>query len=72
MTGSETEEEAKASGNASFIVPSIQQFDNFHTQRVHMKQKLAAGFRLLAKYGWDEGVAGHMTFRDPEYPDLFW
>ncbi|CAO3617589.1 unnamed protein product [Mucor hiemalis] len=37
-----------------------------------MKQKLAAGFRLLAKFGWDEGVAGHMTFRDPEYPDLFW
>ena len=28
--------------------------------------------RLMALYRYDEGVAGHMTFRDPEYPDLFW
>jgi ribulose-5-phosphate 4-epimerase/fuculose-1-phosphate aldolase len=53
-------------------IPSAPVFKDVHTQRVHMKQKLAAGFRLLAKFGWDEGVAGHMTFRDPEYPNLFW
>jgi hypothetical protein len=72
LTGSETDQEAREYEKVAFIVPSMALFKDFHTQRVHMKQKLAAGFRLLAKYGWDEGVAGHMTFRDPEYPDLFW
>lgn len=72
LTGSETEEEAREAEQLPVIIPSLPTFKDVHTQRVHMKQKLAAGFRLLAKFGWDEGVAGHMTFRDPEYPDLFW
>src|SRR5581483_11738987 len=29
-------------------------------------------FRLFAKYGFDEGVAGHITARDPEHPEHFW
>lgn len=72
LTGSETEEEARQAEKQPIILPSMPTFKDVHSQRVHMKQKLAAGFRLLAKFGWDEGVAGHMTFRDPEYPDLFW
>ncbi|ORX59638.1 arad-like aldolase/epimerase [Hesseltinella vesiculosa] len=72
LTGSETEEEAKQALSQVVIIPRPPKFNNVHEQRVHMKQRLAAGFRLLAKYGWDEGVAGHATFRDPEYPDLFW
>ncbi|KAG2232745.1 hypothetical protein INT48_001099, partial [Thamnidium elegans] len=72
LTGSETEEEARLAEKAPVILPQFPTFKDVHSQRVHMKQKLAAGFRLLAKFGWDEGVAGHMTFRDPEYPDLFW
>ncbi|KAG0985182.1 hypothetical protein G6F29_004223 [Rhizopus arrhizus] len=72
LTGSETEEEARAAEKLPIQLPFPRTFDDVHSQRVHMKQKLAAGFRLLAKYGWDEGVAGHMTLRDPEYPDLFW
>lgn len=72
MTGSETEEEARAAENVPIRISKQITFNDVHTQRVHMKQKLAAGFRLLAKFGWDEGVAGHMTLRDPEYPDLFW
>lgn len=41
-------------------------------ERLHRKQRLAASFRLFAKYGYDEGVAGHITARDPEKPDHFW
>lgn len=41
-------------------------------ERRHRKERLAAGFRLFAKYGFDEGVAGHITARDPEYPGHFW
>ncbi|KAG0173546.1 hypothetical protein DFQ28_002150 [Apophysomyces sp. BC1034] len=72
VLGNETEEEARCAEQVPVILPSPRQFVSLHDQRVHMKQTLAAGFRLLAKFGWDEGVAGHMTVRDPEYPDLFW
>ncbi|KAL8775696.1 MAG: hypothetical protein Q9209_000192 [Squamulea sp. 1 TL-2023] len=33
---------------------------------------LAAAFRIFGKYGYDEGVAGHITLRDPVQPDTFW
>jgi ribulose-5-phosphate 4-epimerase/fuculose-1-phosphate aldolase len=41
-------------------------------RRLHLKQRLAAAFRLFAHYGFDEGVAGHITARDPEHPHRFW
>src|SRR5690349_19330737 len=41
-------------------------------RRLHLKQRLAAAFRLFARFGYDEGVAGHITARDPEQPDHFW
>ena len=36
------------------------------------KNKLAAALRLFGKFGFDEGVAGHITVRDPEHTDHFW
>ncbi|RCH84527.1 hypothetical protein CU098_006681 [Rhizopus stolonifer] len=72
LTGSETEEEARVAEKLPIYLPRPETFNDVHSKRVRMKQKLAAGFRLLARFGWDEGVAGHMTLRDPEYPDLFW
>src|ERR1700735_2393212 len=41
-------------------------------ERVHRKQRLASAFRLFAKFGFSEGVAGHITVRDPELADHFW
>ncbi|MDF5756934.1 class II aldolase/adducin family protein [Spongiactinospora sp. TRM90649] len=41
-------------------------------ERLHRKRCLAAGFRLFAKFGFNEGVAGHITARDPGEPGLFW
>lgn len=41
-------------------------------ERRHRKQRLAAGFRLFGQFGFDEGVAGHITARDPELIDHFW
>ncbi len=40
--------------------------------RAERKQKLAAALRLFGKFGFDEGVAGHITVRDPEHEDHFW
>ncbi len=47
-------------------------FDSVEAERLHRKQRLAAGFRLFGKFGFDEGVAGHITVRDPEHLDQFW
>jgi len=41
-------------------------------ERTHLKQRMAAAFRLFDKFGFNEGVAGHLTARDPERPDHFW
>jgi ribulose-5-phosphate 4-epimerase/fuculose-1-phosphate aldolase len=41
-------------------------------ERLHRKQRLAASFRLFGRFGFDEGVAGHITARDPERLDHFW
>ena len=40
--------------------------------RQERKNKLAAALRLFGKLGFDEGVAGHITVRDPELLDHFW
>jgi ribulose-5-phosphate 4-epimerase/fuculose-1-phosphate aldolase len=36
------------------------------------KRKLAAALRLFGKFGFDEGVAGHITARDTHDPHHFW
>jgi ribulose-5-phosphate 4-epimerase/fuculose-1-phosphate aldolase len=54
------------------ILPSPPAFSSAEEERLHRKQRLAAGFRLFARYGFDEGMAGHITARDPARPDHFW
>jgi len=41
-------------------------------ERTLRKTRLAAAFRLFGKFGFDEGLAGHITVRDPEKTDCFW
>jgi ribulose-5-phosphate 4-epimerase/fuculose-1-phosphate aldolase len=41
-------------------------------ERHHRKQRLAAAFRIFGRLGFDEGIAGHITARDPEHADRFW
>jgi ribulose-5-phosphate 4-epimerase/fuculose-1-phosphate aldolase len=48
------------------------EFDSPEQHRLHLKQRLAAAFRLFGRFGFDEGVAGHITARDPERTDCFW
>jgi len=47
-------------------------FEDKHKEREYLKGRLAAAFRIFGKYGFDEGVAGHITLRDPVQPDCFW
>jgi ribulose-5-phosphate 4-epimerase/fuculose-1-phosphate aldolase len=52
--------------------PTPPTFTCIGEERLHRKQRLAAALRLFSRYGFDEGVAGHITARDPEYLDSFW
>jgi len=52
--------------------PFAPEFDDPADERVYLKRKLAGCFRLFGKFGFSEGVAGHITVRDPERPDHFW
>jgi ribulose-5-phosphate 4-epimerase/fuculose-1-phosphate aldolase len=47
-------------------------FATVEEERLHRKQKLAAALRVFGRVGFGEGVAGHITVRDPEFPELFW
>jgi ribulose-5-phosphate 4-epimerase/fuculose-1-phosphate aldolase len=53
-------------------IPRPPTFDSLAQERQYRKAQLAAGFRLFGKFGFSEGVAGHITVRDPENPEWFW
>jgi ribulose-5-phosphate 4-epimerase/fuculose-1-phosphate aldolase len=50
----------------------LPKFDSVDEERLHRKQRLAAAFRLFGRFGFDEGVAGHITARDPGDAGRFW
>jgi len=47
-------------------------FDDPEAERVHRKAKLAGALRVFGRLGFGEGVAGHITVRDPIMTDHFW
>jgi len=54
----------------SFALPPT--FETVEQERRHRKERLTAALRLFGRFGFEEGVAGHITARDPEYTDHFW
>lgn len=52
--------------------PSPPKFTDKYEEREYLKGRLALAFRIFGKEGYDEGVAGHITVRDPVKPDHFW
>ncbi|VVE38235.1 Decarboxylase NovR [Pandoraea pneumonica] len=53
-------------------LPKPRVFDNFADARADRKLRLAVAFRIFARFGLAEGIAGHITVRDPEFHDRFW
>lgn len=53
-------------------LPELPTFASVEEERRHRKQRLAGALRLFAHHGLDEGVAGHISVRDPQAPDHFW
>ncbi|WP_267242945.1 class II aldolase/adducin family protein [Streptomyces sp. PR69] len=46
--------------------------DSPDDERAGRKERLAAALRLFGRFGYEEGVSGHITARDPEFADCFW
>ena len=53
-------------------VPTYPTFASKEEERKYCKEHLACAFRVFAARGYDEGVAGHMSLRDPVNPKHFW
>jgi ribulose-5-phosphate 4-epimerase/fuculose-1-phosphate aldolase len=49
-----------------------QSFASVEAERTYIKQRLAGAFRIFGHLQFDEGVAGHISVRDPELKDHFW
>lgn len=52
-------------------IRSYPKFEKLEDERLYRKQHLAAAFRVFADRGFDEGVAGHISVRDPILTDHF-
>jgi hypothetical protein len=58
--------------SAVFALRSEAPRATFNEERQHRKSRLAASYRIFALKGYDHGLAGHITARDPEFQDRFW
>jgi ribulose-5-phosphate 4-epimerase/fuculose-1-phosphate aldolase len=51
------------------MVPAFKTVDE---ERTYRKQHLVGAFRVFGRLGFEEGLAGHITARDPQQLDHFW
>jgi ribulose-5-phosphate 4-epimerase/fuculose-1-phosphate aldolase len=57
---------------AGLQFPAVPVFATKEEERQHRKQRLVGACRAFALHGLDYGFAGHLTVRDPEFPELYW
>jgi ribulose-5-phosphate 4-epimerase/fuculose-1-phosphate aldolase len=57
---------------AGLKFPELPDFTSFAQERQHRKERLVAACRAFALHNLDYGFAGHLTVRDPEFPELYW
>ncbi|KAL1302033.1 hypothetical protein AAFC00_002482 [Neodothiora populina] len=53
-------------------LPGIPKYVSFDAQRRDMLNHMAGAFRVFARKGYTEGMAGHISLRDPENIHTFW
>ncbi|MCH9663124.1 MAG: class II aldolase/adducin family protein [Gammaproteobacteria bacterium] len=55
-----------------FVTRQPPTFEDVNDERNHRLQRLAGTCRIFGRAGFSEGLLGHVTVRDPEYPDRLW
>jgi ribulose-5-phosphate 4-epimerase/fuculose-1-phosphate aldolase len=60
-----------AMGQPGYVL-AMPTFANVEEERTYRKSRLAGALRIFGRLGFGEGVAGHITVRDPELTDHFW
>jgi len=63
---------SQAARSANFEIRREAPRTTLEDEREHRKSRLAASYRIFASKGYDHGLAGHITARDPEFADRFW
>jgi hypothetical protein len=61
----------KTKSGKALKIREYPKFESLEEERLYRKQHLAAAFRVFADRGFDEGVAGHISVRDPILTDHF-
>lgn len=61
----------KTTSGKRLKIRTYPKFNSLEEERLYRKQHLAAAFRIFADRGFDEGVAGHISVRDPILTDHF-
>ena len=62
----------EAMAHRGVAVEAIPSFKSFAEHRRWILEHLAGAFRVFGREGYAEGIAGHISVRDPEYSDRFW
>ncbi|MFB7532394.1 class II aldolase/adducin family protein [Streptomyces sp. NPDC056178] len=53
-----------------FAMPPVH--ESVEEERAYRKERLVGALRLFGEYGYEDGVSGHITARDPEFTSCFW
>lgn len=53
-------------------LPGIPKHPTFAAHRQWLLEQMALAFRVFARKGYTDGMAGHISVRDPENPHTFW
>ncbi|PQE24496.1 L-fuculose-phosphate aldolase protein [Rutstroemia sp. NJR-2017a WRK4] len=62
----------EAISHGGMVMPGIPTFTSHTLHRQHILIHTAAIFRDFARRGFTEGMSGHISVRDPEFPSYIW
>ncbi|KAG7045083.1 L-fuculose-phosphate aldolase [Colletotrichum scovillei] len=72
MDGLSTIDGTGATIGRSAPIKGIPKFPDPYQERKWMLERMAGAFRVIARKGYVEGTAGHISIRDPVDPETFW
>ncbi|KAF5485078.1 Meiotically up-regulated gene 14 protein [Colletotrichum siamense] len=62
----------QAMSHGDVVLAGIPRHPNFQSHRQWQLEHMAAAFRHWYREGYIEGMSGHISVRDPEFPNAFW